>query len=119
MERVVHDIRYGLRVLRRSPVFTAVAILSLALGIGANAAIFQLIDTVAFRALPVPDAHELAEIRTDWRHDFGVSEGPNSEITYPLWDEIRRHQRAFASLFAWGNTAFVVGRGSDARRTRG
>src|SRR5688572_4061376 len=106
MERIARDVRYGLRVLRRSPVFAAVAVLSLALGIGATAAIFQLIDTVRFRTLPVPNPHELAEIRTDWRHDFGVSDGPNSELTHPLWEEIRTHQRAFASLFAWGSAGF-------------
>jgi hypothetical protein len=59
VEQVVHDAQYGLRVLRRTPVFAAVAILSLALGIGANAAIFQLIDTVRIRNLPVADPQGL------------------------------------------------------------
>ena len=75
------DLRYGLRLLRQSPVFAAVAVLSLALGVGANAAIFQLIDAVRFRNLPVANADELAEVRTDWRRDFCVSEEANSHNT--------------------------------------
>ena len=54
------DVRYGCRLLRRSPIFTAVAVLSLALGIGANAAIFQLIDTIRLRLLAIPNPQELA-----------------------------------------------------------
>ena len=72
---VIRDARYGLRVLRRSPVFATVAILSLALGIGANAAIFQLIDTVRFRSLPVADPQGLAEVRADGVNGFGISAG--------------------------------------------
>jgi putative ABC transport system permease protein len=116
---LLRDLRHGLRMLRRSPVFTAVGILSLALGVGANAAVFQLIDAVRFRSLPIANAHELAEVRTDWARDFGVSDDPNSEITYPLWEQIRTNQTAFASMFAWGNLRFLVGRGSEVRGARG
>ncbi len=56
------DVRFALRMLRRSPAFTAVALASLALGIGANTAIFGLIDTLMLRALPVRDPHQLVEI---------------------------------------------------------
>jgi putative ABC transport system permease protein len=118
-DHVIRDVRYGIRVLRRSPVFTAVAILSLALGIGANAAIFQLIDTVRLRTLPIANPQELAEVRADGVHSFGVSEDVNSQITYPLWEQIRAHQSAFAAMFAWGNQTFLSGRGSEARRARG
>ena len=63
LERLAQDLRYGLRLLRRNPGFTVVAVLSLALGIGANTAIFQVIDAVRLRTLPVPNPSELAEIR--------------------------------------------------------
>src|SRR5580698_7571722 len=63
LETMGQDLRYALRQLRRSPGFTAVAVLTLALGIGANTAIFQLLDAVRLRSLPVPSPHELAEIR--------------------------------------------------------
>ena len=106
IDHLLRDLRYGLRMLRRSPIFTAVAILSLALGIGANAAIFQLIDTIRLRSLPVANPQELAEVRADGARDFGVSDDPNSKVTYPLWEQIRAHQTAFASMFAWGNPDF-------------
>src|SRR5207247_7906641 len=74
----------GLRVLLRAPVFATVAILSLALGIGENAAIFQLIDTVRFRSLPVANPQGLAEVRADGVGGFGMSNDFNAEVTYPL-----------------------------------
>ena len=62
MDRYLGDLRFGLRQLRLNPTFTAVAVLSLALGIGANTAIFQLIDAIRLRALPVGNPQELAYI---------------------------------------------------------
>jgi predicted permease len=119
MDHLIRDARYGLRALRRTPVFAVVAILSLALGIGANAAIFQLIDTVRFRSLPVADPQGLAEVRADGVDGFGISASFNSEVTYPLWEQIRAHQTAFDSMFAWGDTQFIVGRGDEARQVHG
>src|SRR5438876_9910278 len=66
IETLIQDVRYGLRQLRRNPGFTAVAVLTLALGIGTNATIFSLIDAVMLRMLPVQKAEELVEIV---RHD--------------------------------------------------
>ena len=119
LENVARDVRYGLRVLRRSPVFTTVAVLSLALGIGANAAIFHLIDNVRLRSLPVPNPRELAEIRLDGPDAFGIYDGVYARATYPLWEQIRSHQEAFSGVFAWGNAQLIVGRGSEARPARG
>src|SRR5262245_15304752 len=59
LESVWQDLRYGARLLRLSPAFTAVAVLSLALGIGANTAIFQLLDAVRLRSLPIDRPHEI------------------------------------------------------------
>jgi predicted permease len=119
VDQLIRDAQYGLRVLRRTPVFATVAILSLALGVGANAAIFQLIDTVRFRSLPVIDPQSLAEVHADGVNGFGISADFNSEVTHPLWEQIRDHQTAFASMFAWGDAQFLVGRGSEARPARG
>jgi putative ABC transport system permease protein len=119
LDNVARDVRYGLRVLRRSPVFAAVAIISLALGIGANAAIFQLIDNVRLRSLPVPQPRELAEIRLDGPDAFGTYDTVYARATYPLWEQIRAHQQAFSGVFAWGSTQFIIGRGGDARAGQG
>ena len=78
------DTRYAFRVLRRSPVFALVAIASLALGIGAFLAIFQLVDAIRLRTLPVEAPHELVEIRIDGgRGGWGLSDTA-AEITLPL-----------------------------------
>jgi hypothetical protein len=61
-ESLAQDLRYGVRQLKQSPGFTLVAVLSLALGIGANSAIFQLIDAIRLRTLPVQNPQELVEI---------------------------------------------------------
>src|SRR5438094_754685 len=62
LETFLKDLRYALRMLRRSPAFTAVAVLSLALGIGANTAIFSLIDTLMLKMLPVKQPGQLVEL---------------------------------------------------------
>ena len=72
-DNMIRDTRYGLRLLRRSPIFTIVAVLSLALGIGANAAIFQLIDTIRLRSLAIANPQELAEVRADGPQVFGTT----------------------------------------------
>ena len=92
LETLFQDIRYGLRILGRTPVITGVAILSLALGIGANTAIFSLIDTVMLRLLPVQKPEELVQVL---RANFsGGGEGTPS-FTNPLWEEIRDNQDVF------------------------
>src|SRR5712671_2946207 len=71
LETVVQDVRYGLRMLRKSPGFTAVAVLTLALGIGANTAIFSLIDVILLRPLPVRDSERVVLLK--WEAHKGPS----------------------------------------------
>ena len=85
MSGIVRDVRYGLRVLARSRIFTAVAVASLALGIGANAAIFHLLDALTLRSLPVARPHELVEVRPDDPQAFGNYDNADTR-------RIRRHQ---------------------------
>ena len=116
IEHLLRDLRYAMRVLGRSPGFTAVAILSLSLGIGANTAIFQLIDAIRLRTLPIADPHELAEVRIAGGHGgLGSTNGFGAELTNPIWEQIRARQDAFAGAFAWGATEFLVGRGAETR----
>src|ERR1700694_1138299 len=84
VESTVADLRYAFRTLRKSPVFTLAAIGTLALGVGANTAIFQLIDTVFLRSLPVPDPHKLVTIAVRGGNGgFGISRDPQ-RLTWPL-----------------------------------
>jgi len=85
IETLAQDIRYGLRILRKSPGFAAVAILILALGIGANTAIFSLIDSLVFRPLPVNQPSQLAFLLSTWKNG-----GVQTTFSYPNFLEIRK-----------------------------
>jgi putative ABC transport system permease protein len=120
VERVTQDVRYACRTLLRAPGFTAVATLSLALGIGANTAIFQLLDAVGLRSLPVERPHELVEVQIAHpRSRTGGFRGRRPELTYAQWQQIRDHQQAFSGLFAWGTTGFNLSSGGEVRMASG
>jgi len=115
VDSIWRNLVYGARQLRRSPGFTATAILSLALGIGANTAVFQLLNAVRLRNLPVRNPQELVQIKVEGgNRGFGSSPG-NYEVTNPLWEQIRKRQEAFSGVFAWGATFFDLGEGVSAR----
>jgi len=114
MGKLLQDIRYGLRVLAKSPGFAAVAILTLALGIGANAAIFQLIDAVRLRTLPVKDPQTLAIVHLNTNHwGSGNFNGPYAEFTFPLWQQVQQRQQAFSSIAAWGTDELNLANGGE------
>src|SRR5262245_34399648 len=118
LDSLWRDLKFGLRQLHRNPGFTMSAILSLALGIGANTAIFQLLDAVRLRTLPVKNPRELAEVKIPGKGGFGVNPGWINEITYPLWEQIRDHQQAFSGIFAWTTGEHQLGEESQSRRVR-
>ena len=119
LEGTWQDLRYGLRTLRLSPGFAAVAIVSLALGIGANTAIFQLLDAVRLRSLPVRAPQELAEVKiVGGNHGMGMNQ-QYGELTRPIWQLIHDKQQAFSGTFAWSANQRYVGQGSEMRRFRG
>src|SRR5215207_7214196 len=91
LETLWQDLRYGARLLRRNPTFAAVAILTLALGTGANTAIFQLVDAVRLRSLPVDRPDELAEVRIVKAPQgrTGTFSGRWPMLSYPLYLKIR------------------------------
>jgi len=115
------DLRYALRVLRKNPGFAAIAVLSLALGTGANTAIFQLIDSLRLRTLPVSNSQQLADVRildTSWRH--GRVHGRYPDITNAQWEQIRDHQRVFSSMLAWATEGgFNLAPSGEARYASG
>jgi predicted permease len=120
VETLWQDIRYGLCMLRKSPGFTAVAVLSLALGIGANTAIFQLIDAVRLRTLPVKDPQELATVRVvDRSWAYGRTHGRYAQLTNAMWEQIRDRQRVFSSVFAWAAGGLNIANGGEVRYIQG
>ena len=120
LETCWQDLRFALRTLYKSPGFTAVVVLTLALGIGANTATFQLLDAVRLRTLPVPRPEQLGQIEVrGGNHGFGVSR-TSSDLTYPLFEQIRSHQEAFSGVFAWtGNDDVPLGQGAQTKHARG
>jgi hypothetical protein len=118
VDRLVRDLKYGFRQLRLNPGFAITAIVSLALGIGANAAVFQLLNSIRLRALPVRDPAGLVEVKiADDARNFGLHEGWYS-ITHPLWEQIRDHAEGFTGLFAWSMERGPLGNGVLQRNVR-
>jgi MacB-like periplasmic core domain len=121
VETCWQDLRFAARMLRKNPGFSSVAVLTLALGIGANTAIFQLLDAVRLRSLPVSAPQSLGLVQINGgNHGFGVSHY-ETQLTYPLWEQIRAHPEAFSGVFAWTSDGNVVriGQGSQAMHARG
>ncbi len=120
LETLWQDLRYGARLLRLNPGFTAVAILSLSLGIGANTAIFQLLDAVRLRTLPVKHPEELAEVKIADRHwSSGNFTSRHPEMTNALWEQVRDRQQAFSAISAWSDDSFNLALGGTARYAQG
>src|SRR5215472_16478056 len=100
------DLRYAIRILRRSPLFTGVAILSLALGIGANAAIFTLINQLILQPLPVNHPEQLVLLTARGKH-YGSNNGPNA-LSYPMYQDFRDRNQVFSGMFARHSTTFSL-----------
>jgi predicted permease len=111
------DLGYGLRTLRRSPGFTAVAALTLALGIGANTAIFTLLDQVLLRLLPVKDPHSLVLLTMRGKH-YGSNWGSNA-ISYPMYKDFQTHNEVFSGMLARFPLHSSVTIGTQAERIKG
>jgi predicted permease len=108
------DVSYALRLLRRSPAFTLVALLSLGLGIGANTAIFSLIDTVLLKTLPVADPQRLVFV-----DNSGGKSGGGNGPPYPCFERIRDHNRFLSGIAAFDERLFKVSIDGVPERVRG
>ena len=93
LEQLYCDVQYAFRTMRRSPGFTTTAVLSLALGIGANSAIFQVLDAVVLRSLPVRDPQHLVLLQ-------GIHQGKSVGFSYPLFREMAARQNVAEGIFA-------------------
>jgi predicted permease len=98
MAHVLSDIRYACRGLRKAPVFTAVAVLSIALGIGANTAIFTLVDQLLLRLLPVKAPRQLVLV-TGEGFQYGNGWGDGNELSYPRFSDLRDNNQVFSAMF--------------------
>ena len=106
LDSLIQDIRFAFRMLRKAPFFSIVAILSLALGIGANTAIFSLLNAVLLESLPVREPQQLVVL-------------DNGSWTNPIWEQIRNQQEALEGVTAFGTTRLNVAQGGEAQFVRG
>ena len=109
-DRLALDVRHSLRVLGKAPAFTAIAILSLALGIGANTAIFSIVYAVMLKTLPVEDPQQLVQ--------FSIGERQTS-ITNPIWEALRDREQVFDGAFAYGSARFDLASGGEKQQVNG
>jgi putative ABC transport system permease protein len=116
----MQDLRLAVRALRTTPIVTAVAILSLALGIGANTAIFSLVNSLLLRTLPIVEPQRLVAISSG----TAISQGNTPAWTYAVWDQIRQRTQMFDGALAWSQglgstTRFNLAQGGETEPVEG
>src|SRR5215216_7040852 len=112
----INDVRYALRMLLKNPAFAGVVVLTLALGIGANAAIFSMLDKVLLQRLPVANPDQLAVLSA-----YDPKEGPDfdSSFSYAMYQDLRDRNSVFSGVIARGGTQMNVTDGDQTERVHG
>jgi macrolide transport system ATP-binding/permease protein len=113
MEALMQDLKYGVRMLLKSPAFTVVAVVTLALGIGANSAIFSLVNAVLLESMAAEKPGELVRVSTS------TAEGPHYDFSYPLYVDFRDRNEVFSGLIAYGDAVFGLAVGDRTDRVSG
>lgn len=116
LEQVRQDIRFSIRTLWNSPVFSLTAVLTLALGIGANTAIFSLIDALMLQSLPVSHPEQLLQVNMAGRGIWGVAA---PFVSNPVWEQLRDRQDVFSGLFGYAVARFDLSGRGEARYVQG
>jgi predicted permease len=114
MSTIWNDVRYAVRGFRRTPLFTVIAVLSLAFGIGANTAIFSLIDQVLLRLLPVKQPEQLVLLSMKGSH-YGSNWGGNA-LSYPMYSDFKNHNDVFSGMFCRFPIETSLGYGNQTER---
>src|SRR6185295_7845727 len=116
LAELINDVRYALRMLTKNPAFAGVVILTLALGIGANAAIFSLLDRVLLQSLPVPNPDQLAVLST---YDPKDTPDFDSSFSYAMYKDLRDRNSVFSGVIARGGVQMNVTYGDQTERVNG
>src|SRR5215510_13812258 len=113
---MLQDIRYAVRMLAKNPAFAAVVVLTLALGIGANAAIFSLLDQVLLQSLPVANPEQLVVLSAYFPQDGA---DVRSSFSYPMYQDLRDRNSVFSGVIARGGAQMNVSYGDQTERVNG
>ena len=121
MGRLMQDLRYAIRTFRKQPGFTITAIATLALGIGANAAIFTVVDSTLLRPLPFPDYERLMEVSLTLPRTSGAAWNVSEDMdwSYPKFETFRQSQRVFDRVAVYASKDFTLTGGGDAEMVTG
>jgi predicted permease len=121
LESLWQDVRGALCVFARSTSFSTVVIATLALGIGANTAIFEILNAVRLRSLPITKPGELVELRIANGNPtgLGVKNNAFTDFTMPMWQEVREHHDPLSGIFAWATGGALVGPPGQSRPVNG
>src|SRR3954468_6196807 len=115
MDTLLQDLRYTLRNLARTPGFTLAAVLALALGIGANSAIFSAVDAILLRPLPLPQSEQLVAVQ-GWDARRST---PTNSVSRPDFADLRAQTRTLSGLAAWTDYGFNLNEGELPERLEG
>ncbi len=121
MGRLMQDLRYAIRTFRKQPGFTITAIATLALGIGANAAIFTVVDSTLLRPLPFPDYERLMEVSLTLPRTSGAAWNVSEDMdwSYPKFETFRQSQRVFDRVAVYASKDFTLTGAGDAEMVTG
>src|SRR5262245_12310825 len=116
LDALLQDLRYEWRGLIKSPGFTAVVVMTLALGTGANTAMFQLLNAVQWRTLPVAEPHRLIEVRVDDMTHARGSWLRDASLTNPIWERLRPEHDVVTGFGAWADEKIDISTGAEAQQ---
>ncbi len=111
MTNLYDDLRYAVRSLRKAPLFTLVAVLSMGLGIAANTSVFTLVDQVILRTLPIDRPQELVQVTAAGTESYGGGAGDGTELSYAMYRDLRDRNTVFATMFCRVQTNATLGSG--------
>jgi predicted permease len=113
LDSLLQDLRFGLRMLRKNPGFTVIAVLTLALGIGANAAIYSVIDAVLLNPIPYPQPNRIVSVYVTW------PSYPHAAFSYPNFLDLQRRAQSLAGLAGWRVDSFTLTGMGEPEEVRG
>ena len=116
MDSLLRDLRFALRLMRQTPIVSGIAMLSLALGIGANVAIFSLVNALMLKTLPIHEPDRLVIFN---QPPTEAGRQPNTSFTNPQWEYVRDHQDFFGGVLAQGGARFNLNAGGEGRPVAG